>query len=87
MLQNFIKKSKKERILNHIIESGLQRKIDFIDLFLNIHNHLAQLKDSEDLSKCSKHWKKKQAEGKDWLSQKKTNRKVKEKSSGNIQKI
>ena len=66
--------STKDRILNNIIESGLQRKVDFIDLFLNIHNHLKQLKDSEDLTKCSKHWKQKQkqktAEGKDWLSPK-----------------
>lgn len=60
--------STKERILNNIIESGLQRKIDFIDLFLSIHNHLAKLKDSEDLTKCSKHWEKKQAQGKNWLS-------------------
>lgn len=72
--------STKERILNHIIESGLQRKIDFIDLFLNIHNHLAKLKDSEDLTKCSKHWNKKQAEGKDWLSPKKQIEKLKKKA-------
>ncbi|MBE9057155.1 hypothetical protein [Sphaerospermopsis sp. LEGE 08334] len=62
--------STKERILDKIIESGLQRKIDFIDLFLSIHNHLAKLTDSEDLTKPSKHWEKKQAQGKNWLSPK-----------------
>lgn len=59
--------STKEPILKNIIESGLQRKIDFIDLFLSIHNHLKQLKDSDDLTKCSKHWKAKKAQGKNWL--------------------
>ena len=66
--------STKDRILNNIIESGLQRKIDFIDLFLNIHSHLKQLKDSESLTKISKHWKQKKeqktAQGKNWLSPK-----------------
>ncbi|MBD2629227.1 hypothetical protein [Trichormus variabilis] len=66
--------STKEAILKNIINSGLQGKLDFMDLFLNIHNHLKQLKDSQDLTKPSKHWKQKKAEktaqGKDWLSPK-----------------
>lgn len=72
--------STKERILKNIIESGLQRKIDFIDLFLSIHNHLKQLKDSEDLTKCSQHWEKKQAQGKDWLSPKEQIKDLKKKA-------
>ncbi len=32
----------KETILKHIIESGVQHRVNLLDLFLNIHNHLMQ---------------------------------------------
>jgi hypothetical protein len=58
----------KERILNQIIESGLQHKIDFLDLFLNIHNHLMYNECSQIMVKQSK-WQQDQiAKGKKWRS-------------------
>ena len=43
----------KERILNQIIENGKKHKIDLINLFLNIHNHLQNTKFPEFLLKDS----------------------------------
>ncbi|WP_017296086.1 hypothetical protein [Geminocystis herdmanii] len=56
----------KDTILNQIIDAGNKHKIDLINLFLNIHNHLKNtefpeslLKDSEkrDKSSQNKNWK------------------------------
>jgi hypothetical protein len=58
----------KESVLNNIIESGLQNKVDLLDLFLNIHNHLIPSEDPESLIKESQWWQKKKASGKNWLS-------------------
>jgi hypothetical protein len=58
----------KERILNKIIESGLQHKVDFLDLFVNIHNHLMYNECPQILLEQSQ-WQKEQiAKGKKWRS-------------------
>lgn len=57
----------KEVVLKTIIESGLKDKVDLLDLFLNIHNHLIPSESSELLIKESA-WFKKTSAGKNWLS-------------------
>ncbi|MDZ8090785.1 MAG: hypothetical protein RMZ42_02415 [Nostoc sp. DedQUE05] len=57
----------KETVLKNIIESGLRNRVDLIDLFLNIHNHLMQTECPEVLLQESK-WRKQQSSGKNWPS-------------------
>ena len=57
----------KEAVLTKFIESGLQERVDLLDLFLNIHNHLMQKEFPEVLLKESE-WRKKKSLGKNWLS-------------------
>jgi hypothetical protein len=57
----------KEVVLKQIIASGLKYKVDIVDLFLNIHNHLIHSESSELLIKESA-WFKKASAGKNWLS-------------------
>ncbi|WP_155746873.1 hypothetical protein [Scytonema sp. UIC 10036] len=57
----------KEAVLNNIIKSGLRHRVDLLDLFLNIHNHLMQNECPEGLLKESK-WRKQKSSGKNWLS-------------------
>lgn len=57
----------KESILNNIIKSGLRHRVDLLDLFLNIHNHLMQNECPEGLLKESK-WRKQKSAGNNWLS-------------------
>ncbi|WP_009631111.1 hypothetical protein [Synechocystis sp. PCC 7509] len=57
----------KESVLNNIIKSGLRHRVDLLDLFLNIHNHLMQNECPEGLLKESK-WRKQKSAGKNWLS-------------------
>ncbi|MGK7944236.1 MAG: hypothetical protein AB4058_07190, partial [Microcystaceae cyanobacterium] len=61
--------STKASILQQIIESGLQHKVDLLSLFLNIHNNLVQNKPPEKLLKESE-WRRKKREEKsaNWLS-------------------
>ncbi|MEH2406710.1 hypothetical protein [Nostoc sp.] len=53
----------KEAVLQNIIQSGLRNRVDLIDLFLNIHNHLMQTECPEVLLQESK-WRKQQSSGK-----------------------
>ncbi|MGI2902004.1 hypothetical protein [Tolypothrix sp. VBCCA 56010] len=57
----------KEAVLNNIIKSGLQHRVDLLDLFLNIHNHLMPNECPEKLLKESETFKKKSSV-KNWLS-------------------
>ncbi|WP_445629325.1 hypothetical protein [Nostoc sp. DSM 114167] len=57
----------KDAVLKNIIQSGLRHRVDLIDLFLNIHNHLMQTECPEVLVQESK-WRKKKSLGKNWLS-------------------
>ncbi|WP_414548201.1 hypothetical protein [Anabaena sp. CCY 0017] len=57
----------KEAVLNNIIKSGLRHRVDLLDLFLNIHNHLMQNECPELLIKESE-WLNKKSSGKNWLS-------------------
>ncbi|WP_445634854.1 Helicase/UvrB N-terminal domain-containing protein [Nostoc sp. DSM 114161] len=57
----------KDAVLKNIIQSGLRHRVDLIDLFLNIHNHLMQTECPEVLVQESK-WRKKKSSGKNWLS-------------------
>ncbi|HEY9802151.1 MAG TPA: hypothetical protein V6D25_17450 [Leptolyngbyaceae cyanobacterium] len=57
----------KDAVLKNIIESGLRHRVDIIDLFLNIHNHLMQTECPELLIQES-NWRKKNSSGKDWPS-------------------
>jgi hypothetical protein len=57
----------KEAVLKNIIQSGLRYRVDLLDLFLNIHNHLMQTECPEVLLQESK-WRKKQSTGKNWQS-------------------
>ncbi|MGV0029465.1 hypothetical protein, partial [Phormidesmis priestleyi] len=57
----------KEAVLNNIIKSGLRHRVDLLDLFLNIHNHLMQNECPEVLVKESE-WLKEKSFGKNWLS-------------------
>ncbi|MDJ0733806.1 MAG: hypothetical protein QNJ47_06910 [Nostocaceae cyanobacterium] len=57
----------KEAVLNNIIKSGLRHRVDILDLFLNIHNHLMQNECPEALLKESK-WRKQKSLGKNWLT-------------------
>ncbi|MHC5824051.1 MAG: hypothetical protein ACYT04_51510, partial [Nostoc sp.] len=57
----------KEAVLNNIIKSGLQHRVDLLDLFLNIHGHLMQNESPEVLVKESE-WFNKKSDGKNWLS-------------------
>ncbi|BAY77174.1 hypothetical protein NIES25_36340 [Nostoc linckia NIES-25] len=57
----------KETVLKNIIQSGLRNRVDLIDLFLNIHNHLMQSECPEVLLQESK-WRKQQSSAKNWLS-------------------
>ncbi|MBD2504403.1 hypothetical protein [Anabaena azotica] len=53
----------KNAVLENIIESGLRHRVDIIDLFLNIHNHLMQTECPELLVQES-NWRKKNSSGK-----------------------
>ncbi|MCL1468738.1 hypothetical protein [Argonema galeatum] len=57
----------KEAVLNNIIKSGLRHRVDLLDLFLNIHNHLMQNECPEVLIKESE-WFQKKSSAKKWLS-------------------
>jgi len=57
----------KEAILNNIIKSGLRHRVDILDLFLNIHNHLMQNECPEGLLQESK-WRKQKSSVKEWRS-------------------
>ncbi|MEH2115529.1 hypothetical protein [Nostoc sp.] len=57
----------KEAVLNNVIKSGLQHRVDLLDLFLNIHNHLMPNECPELLIKESE-WFQKKSGGKNWLS-------------------
>ena len=57
----------KESVLNNIIKSGLRHRVDILDLFLNIHNHLMQNECPEGLLRESE-WRKQKSAGKNWLS-------------------
>lgn len=59
----------KENVLNKIIESGLRHRVNLLDLFLNIHNHLMQSECPEGLLRES-NWRKtaQDATGKEWRS-------------------
>ncbi|MDM9585011.1 hypothetical protein [Nostoc sp. GT001] len=57
----------KDAVLKNIIKSGLRHRVDLIDLFLNIHNHLMQTECPEVLLQES-NWRKKKSSGKNWLS-------------------
>ncbi|MFK0732613.1 MAG: hypothetical protein ACFKPT_30270 [Gloeotrichia echinulata GP01] len=57
----------KESVLNTIIKSGLRHRVDILDLFLNIHNHLMQNECPEGLLKESE-WRKQKSAPKNWLS-------------------
>jgi hypothetical protein len=56
----------KERVLNHIIESGVRHRVNLLDLFLNIHHHLMQSEFPEGLLKESEHRKMQKTE-RNWL--------------------
>ncbi|MCP2730602.1 hypothetical protein [Limnofasciculus baicalensis] len=58
--------STKENILKNIIESGLRHRVDLLDLFLNIHNHLMQNECPEALLKESEWRKQKSSGGTNW---------------------
>ncbi len=59
----------KEIILQNIIRSGLRHRVNLLDLFLNIHNHLMQSECPEGLLKESKWRTDLQAtSSKDWLT-------------------
>lgn len=57
----------KENVLKSIIESGVHHRIDLLDLFLNIHNHLMENEYPEGLLRESKQ-RKHMAAGKNWPS-------------------
>ncbi len=57
----------KETVLGSIIESGFRHRINLLDLFLNIHNHLMESEYPEGLLRESEH-RKKMAKGKNWRS-------------------
>ncbi|OUL37248.1 hypothetical protein BV372_03225 [Nostoc sp. T09] len=57
----------KDAVLNNIIQTGLRHRVDLLDLFLNIHNHLMQNEFPERLLQESG-WLKKKSSRKDWLS-------------------
>ena len=55
----------KENVLKNIIESGVQHRINLLDLFLNIHNHLMESEYPESLLRESEQ-RKKIGAGKNW---------------------
>ncbi len=57
----------KETVLGSIIESGFRHRINLLDLFLNIHNHLMESEYPEGLLRESEH-RKKLGKGKNWRS-------------------
>lgn len=57
----------KERVLKYIIESGIRYRIDLLDLFLTIHNHLMENEFPESLLRESEQ-RKRVTSGKDWSS-------------------
>lgn len=57
----------KESVLKNIINSGLRHRVDLLDLFLDIHNHLMQNECPEGLLKSSQWFNQKVSEKK-WLS-------------------
>lgn len=59
--------STKENVLKSIIESGVRHRIDLLDLFLNIHNHLMENEYPEGLLRESEQ-RKHMAAGKNWPS-------------------
>ncbi|SKB15264.1 conserved hypothetical protein [Planktothrix sp. PCC 11201] len=59
--------STKEAVLTNIIQSGLEHRLDMINSFLNIHNHLMQSECPTILFQES-NWRKKHPSRKNWLS-------------------
>lgn len=57
----------KENVLHQIIRSGVKHRVNMLDLFLNIHNHLVQSEFPESLLTESE-YRKIQKEQKKWLS-------------------
>lgn len=57
----------KESVLKNIINSGLRHRVDLLELFLDIHNHLMQNECPEGLLKSSQWFNQKVSEKK-WLS-------------------
>ncbi len=57
----------KETVLGSIIESGIRHRINLLDLFLNIHNHLMESEYPESLLRESEH-RKQMADEKNWRS-------------------
>ena len=58
--------STKETILQNIIEAGIKNRIDLIDFFVDIHNHLAKMEDPKNITKKSEWWLK-ESSGKKWM--------------------
>jgi hypothetical protein len=58
--------STKDTILQNIIESGIKNRIDLIDFFVDIHNHLAKMEDPKNITKKSEWWIK-ESSGKKWI--------------------
>lgn len=57
----------KENVLNQIIELGINHRVNLVDLFLNIHNHLVQSEFPERLLRESEYRKLQKAQ-KNWVS-------------------
>ncbi|KAB2946397.1 MAG: hypothetical protein OI860_00020 (plasmid) [Candidatus Methanoperedens sp.] len=57
----------KENVLRSIIESGARHRINLLDLFLNIHNHLMESEYPESLLRESEQ-RRKISDGKNWRS-------------------
>ncbi|CAA9892666.1 conserved hypothetical protein [Candidatus Methylobacter favarea] len=77
----------KENILNIIIESGMKHRINLLDLFLNIHNHLMQNECPESLLQESEYRKQIQEnKSRKWLSPREQIESFKEKTEQIFQK-
>ncbi len=60
--------STKERILEYIIKDGIKDRINLIDLFTAVNNHLNQIKDPKSITEESKWWKEKASQNQNILS-------------------
>lgn len=60
--------STKERVLKYIIEDGIKDRINLIDLFTAVNNHLNQIKDPKSITEDSKWWKEKASKNKNMVS-------------------
>ncbi|MCA6508605.1 MAG: hypothetical protein IM565_00960, partial [Pseudanabaena sp. M109S1SP2A07QC] len=59
--------STKDTILQNIIESGIKNRIDLVDFFVDIHNHLAKMEDPKNITKKSEWWLKESSGKRKWL--------------------